>query len=163
MQLCPAVCCQRCCWRRCQGVAGSIYSKLQIVLRLVLETGICLCTDNRNFTFRIIRFSSYSAETAVSKSVTADVGMLVSVLCANLLLCSAQLDSHFLLSQGEPRTNTAIRIGSKVLCPSPVNWPYLKSPVKAIISCFSFPLLSGHCQGGLFQESREETWGDRVC
>lgn len=45
--------------------------------------------------FRIIRFSSYSAKTAVSKSVAADVEMLFSVLCANLLLCSSQLNSHF--------------------------------------------------------------------
>lgn len=40
--------------------------------------------------FRIIRFSSHSADTAASKSVTADVGMLFSVLRANLLLCPPQ-------------------------------------------------------------------------
>lgn len=69
----------------------------------------------RNFMFRIIRFSSYSVETAVSKSVTADVGMLFSVLCANLLLCPLQLDSHFLLPQEEDWTNTVIRKRSKVV------------------------------------------------
>lgn len=65
--------------------------------------------------FRIIRFSSYSAETAVSKSATADVGMLFSVLCANLLLWPPQLDSHFLLSQEEAWTNTVTRMCSKVV------------------------------------------------
>lgn len=32
VQLCPAACSQRTCWRRYPGVAGSIYSKLKIVL-----------------------------------------------------------------------------------------------------------------------------------
>lgn len=123
--------------------------------------------------FRIIRFSSYSAETAVSKSVTADVGMLFSVLCANLLLCPPQLDSHFFAIRGgsldkycyknvQQSSLGPSRVGSlRQVLTFPVDWPYLKSPVKTIISCFAFPLLHGHCQGGLSQKSREETYGDR--
>jgi len=98
----------RCSWQHLLKAADR---PLRSCWRLVLA----FAQITRNFVFRIIRFSSYSSETAVSKTVTADVGMLFSVLCANLLLCTPQLDSHFLLSQEEAWTNTVVRKWSKVV------------------------------------------------